>query len=152
MSMYVLGGEDVDVSVVAYRSQRHQVPPGASVTGGHHPESVGNGTWVLSTSSAHSEPLSHLSRSHKCWILNKNFHHIPNNNSEMHVISYLSAAALCVTQMVLTGGIKEPWHTFSSLFFFSPLFLGCALCFYGFTENPVLPTYRIVKDWEMYLL
>lgn len=62
----VLGGRDVDVSVVARRSQRHQVHTGASVTGGHQPESVGNGTWVLSTSSAHSEPLSHLSRSHKC--------------------------------------------------------------------------------------
>lgn len=97
----------MDVSVVACRSQRHQIHPGASVTGGHQPENVGNGTWVLSTSSAHSEPLSHLSRSHKCWILNKNFHNNPNNDSEMHAISYLSAAALCVTQMVLTGASKS---------------------------------------------
>ena len=55
------GGRDVDVSVVACRSQSHQVPPGASVTGGHQPEIAGNGK-----SNAHSEPLSHLSRSHRC--------------------------------------------------------------------------------------
>lgn len=152
MSMCLLGGRDVEVSVVARRSQRHQVPPGASVAGGHQPESAVNGTWALSTSSAHSEPLSHLSRSHRCWILNKNFHHNLNNDSGMYAIFYLSVAVLCVTQMVLTGGIKEPRYNLSSLFLFSHFFLGCGLCFYAFTENPVLPTYRNVKDWEVYLL
>lgn len=43
MSMFGLGGRDVDVSVVACTSQSHQVPPGASVTGGHQPEIAGNG-------------------------------------------------------------------------------------------------------------
>lgn len=145
--MDVLEGRDVDVSVVACRSQSHQVPPGASVTGGHQPEIAGNGK-----SNAHSEPLSHLSRSHRCWILNKNFHHNPNNVSGIYVIFYLSAAALCVTQMVLTWGIEEPWCSPFSLLLFSLLFPGCSLCFYGFTENPVLSTYRNGKDWEVYLL